>query len=147
MNLSPNFTLHELVHSNTADAKKIANTFDEKVVENLERLTKEILQPIRDEYGHSITINSAYRCSALNKAVGGSATSQHLTGEAVDISCSATSKAELFRLIEKKIKDGKLKVGQLIWEYGSKAEPQWIHVSLPRTNGKPNNQVLYLYSK
>lgn len=146
MKLSNNFTLRELTYSTTAEKKGIENKFDDKVVDNLERLCKEILQPIREAYGHSITINSGYRCNALNKAVGGATTSQHLLGEAVDISCSATSKAMLFNLIHNMIKSGKLKVGQLIWEYGTKKEPNWIHLSLPRTN-KPNNQVLYLYSK
>jgi len=144
--LSNNFTLAELVHSTTADKRGIKNVFDEKVVDNLERLCKEVLQPIRNEYDHSISINSGYRCMALNNAVGGAKTSQHLSGEAVDISCTATSKAYLFRMIEDMIKDGRIKVGQLIWEYGTKTEPNWIHVSLPRAN-KPNNQILYLFSK
>lgn len=146
MKLSKNFSLYELVHSTTAEKKGIPNTFDDKIVDNLERLCKEILQPIRDEYGYEVVINSGYRCATLNNAVGGAKTSQHLTGEAADISCKATSKEHLFRIIEKMIRDGKLKVGQLIWEYGTKAEPNWIHVSLPRKN-KTNNQVLYLYSK
>lgn len=147
MQLSKNFSLEELTQSVTARKYAIDNEPHGKCLDNLERLALKVLQPIRDEYGHGISINSAYRCEALNRKVGGAKTSQHLTGEAADISCSATSKADLFRLIERMVKEGRLQVGQLIWEYGTKKEPNWIHVSLPRANGKPNNQVLYLFSK
>ena len=75
----------------------------------------------------------------LNKAVGGSKTSQHLLGQAADIKASQNENKALFQLIEKMVKDGEIQVGQLIDEYGYK----WIHVSLPRTN-KPNNQILHL---
>lgn len=140
--ITENFTLEELIASSTAKAKKIENTPTPEHRANLERLCKEVLQPIRNKYGHSITVNSAYRSPALNKAVGGVKTSQHLTGSAADIKCTATSKAVLFKLIKDMIDKGEIKVGQLIWEYGTKKEPQWIHVSLPYTK---TNQILYLY--
>ena len=76
---------------------------------------------------------------ALNKAVGGSKTSQHLLGQAADIKSSQNENKALFQLIEKMVKAGEIQVGQLIDEYYYK----WIHVSLPRTN-KPNNQILHL---
>lgn len=141
--LTENFTLEELTASSTAKAKKIDNTPAPEHKANLVRLCKEVLQPIRDKYGHSIIVNSSYRSAALNKAVGGAKTSQHLTGSAADIKCTATSKAHLFNLIKEMIDKGEIKVGQLIWEYGTKKEPQWIHVSLPYTK---TNQILYIYS-
>ena len=110
----------------------------------IRRLCKEILQPIRDKYGHAITVTSGYRCPKLNAAIGGVKSSQHLLGEAADIKCTATSKAKLFNIIKDMIKSGEIKVGQLIWEYGTKKEPNWIHVSLPY---KKVNQIIYLYSK
>lgn len=140
--LTEHFTLEELIASSTAKARKIDNTPDIKSRENLSKLCKEVLQPIRNKYGNCITINSGYRCPKLNTAVGGAKTSQHLTGAAADISCSATSKAYLFNLIKEMIDKGEITVGQLIWEYGTKKEPNWIHVSLPYTK---KNQILYLY--
>jgi len=143
-NLSDNFTLEELISSNTAKAKGINNTPGAIEKQNLKLLAQTVLQPIRDKYGKPISVTSGYRCPKLNAAVGGSKTSQHLKGQAADIKCTATSKAELFNLIKGMINKGELTVGQLIWEYGTKKEPNWIHVSLPYTK---KNNILYLYSK
>lgn len=142
-NLSDNFTLEELISSNTAKAKGINNIPGAIEKQNLKLLAQTVLQPIRDKYGKPISVTSGYRCPKLNSAVGGSKTSQHLKGQAADIKCTATSKAELFNLIKGMINKGELTVGQLIWEYGTKKEPNWIHVSLPYTK---KNQILYLYS-
>lgn len=143
MKLSENFTLEELTASITAANRKIDNTPDKAALESLTKLCKEVLQPIRNKYGHSIIVTSGYRCPKLNAAVGGAKTSQHMKGQAADIKCTATAKAELFHLIKKMIENKEIKVGQLIWEYGSKTEPSWIHVSLPYNKV---NQILYLYS-
>lgn len=143
-NLSDNFTLEELISSTTAKAKGIDNTPGAIEKQNLKLLAQTVLQPIRDKYGKPITITSGYRCPKLNAAVGGSKTSQHMKGQAADIKCTATSKAELFNLIKGMINKGELTVGQLIWEYGTKKEPNWIHVSLPYAK---KNNILYLYSK
>lgn len=143
-NLSKNFTLEELISSNTAKAKGIDNTPGVIEKQNLKLLAQTVLQPIRDKYGKPISVTSGYRCPKLNAAVGGSKTSQHLKGQAADIKCTATTKAELFNLIKGMINKGELTVGQLIWEYGTKKEPNWIHVSLPYTK---KNNILYLYSK
>ena len=142
--LSRNFTLEELISSNTAQAKGIDNIPGAIEKQNLKLLAQTVLQPIRDKYGKPISVTSGYRCPKLNAAVGGSKTSQHLKGQAADIKCTATTKAELFNLIKGMINKGELTVGQLIWEYGTKKEPNWIHVSLPYTK---KNNILYLYSK
>lgn len=142
--LSENFSLEEMIASDTARIRKIDNTPTPAVKVKLERLCKEILQPIRDKYGHAITVTSGYRSPKLNAAVGGAKNSQHMTGEAADIKCTATSKATLFNLIKGMIASKEIKVGQLIWEYGTKKEPNWIHVSLPY---KKTNQIIYLFSK
>lgn len=143
MKLTENFTLEELYASPTADRLGIDNTPSPIVRQNLRLLAESILQPIRSEYRHAIIVNSGYRCQTLNKAVGGAKTSQHLTGCAADIRCSHTSRAYLFHLILRMMHAGKIQVGQLIWEYGTAQEPNWIHVSLP--SGTKRNQVLYLY--
>ena len=68
-----------------------------------------------------------------------------MTGDAADFKCKATSKAKLFNLIVDMMKKGEIQFGQLIWEYGTKKEPNWIHISNPRV-GKKNNQIIYYYS-
>ena len=133
--ITKNFTLSELVASDTATRMGIDNSPDDKAAANLRLLATTILQPLRDRYGKPITVTSGYRCTALNKAVGGVATSQHLKGEASDI-VSDDVKA-LFNLAKQMVEDGQIEVGQLIDEYG-----RWVHISLP--NGKHKNQILHL---
>ena len=79
------FTLQELIRSEVAAKKKIDNTPTFEVVDHLRELTEKVLEPLRAAYGMSINVSSGYRCPALNKAVGGSATSVHQIGYAVDL--------------------------------------------------------------
>lgn len=127
MQLSNNFTLAELVESPTARRLKITEQFtpSQEVVQNLEQLCKHILQPLRNSLKLPVVVTSGYRCAAVNKAVGGVATSQHLKGQAADIQCPQLSNAALYE----KIKSLNLPFDQLIWEYGTKKEPAWVHVS------------------
>lgn len=139
--LSKNFTLEELIKSPTAKAKKIDNTPSKEVVQNLTKLAQNILQPIRDKFGAQIVVTSGYRSLLLNKAVGGSPTSQHCKGEAADIRTKSDEPIDnqaLFNLIKRMIEERKIIVGQLIDEYGY----NWVHVSLP-TN-KHKNEVLHI---
>ena len=139
--LSNNFTLRELTKSATANRLKINNTPNEQEVQKLTQLAQTILQPIRDKYGKPIVVTSGFRCEKLNKAVGGVKNSQHVLGEAADItslSDSITDNKALFNLIVQMLKDKEIKVGQLIDEYGY----NWIHISLPRSN-KVNNQIIH----
>ena len=141
MKITTNFTLEELVHSSTAKRLGLDNTPNQQETDKLIKLAKEVLQPIRDAWKSPIVVNSAFRSETVNKAVGGSKTSQHKLGEAADITIgSKEQNKKLFNFILKMISSKKLNVGQLIDEYGY----SWIHVSLPRTNGKPNNQILHL---
>ena len=136
-----NFSYDELIASATAKRLGLDNTPTPEEKEKLRQLAIEVLQPIRDAWKSPIVVNSAYRSEAVNKAVGGVKTSQHRLGEAADIKVGGKDRnKKLFNLIYKLISSGKLKVGQLIDEYNY----QWIHVSLPRTNGKPNNQILHI---
>lgn len=143
MQLSKNFTLEELVASDTAKKKGISNTPNATQIASLKKLCETILQPIRDKYGKPIKVTSGYRCLKLNTAVKGSKTSQHVKAQAADIQAYDGNNAELFNIIKKMIENKEIKVGQLIWEYGTKKNPNWVHVSLPYT--KVNN-ILYLYS-
>lgn len=146
MKLSKNFTLEELTFSLTANNHGIDNTPNTEQKAALKRLCVEVLQPIRDAWGQPIVVSSGYRCPKLNAAIGGVKNSQHLQGQAADIKASnPKDNGKLHACIKKLVQSGQIKVGQLIWEYGTKTCPKWVHVSLPR-NGKKNNQVLYYYS-
>lgn len=92
------FSIAELCASNTAKKKKIDNTPDEKIVEHLTELIG-VLNGIRESLGKPINVSSGYRCKALNTAVGGSATSSHLYGYAVDIWVKDMSYTELCKFI------------------------------------------------
>lgn len=138
MKLSKNFTLNELTHSSTANYHKVDNTPGRLELDNLKKLCNEVLQPIRNKWGDSIFVNSGFRNPIVNRLVGGSSTSQHILGQAADITLGSKSgNKELFDLIVKMIEDGEIKVGQLI----SEKDYSWIHISLPY---KRVNQILHL---
>ena len=123
MRLSKNFTLDELIRSDTAKKKGYVEQYNpqKEVIENLRRLVENVLQPARDRLGESITVTSGYRCDRLNKAVGGAASSQHRLGQAADL--VASSNAKLFEVLRSTPFD------QLIWEFGDADQPAWVHVS------------------
>lgn len=128
------FTFDELCKSATAEAKGIDNTPTEEVKKNLENLVKYVLDPLREKYGKPIYVNSGYRSEALNKAVGGSKTSQHQYGYAADIDARTTKgNQELFDLIAKNFV-----FDQLIDE----KDYSWIHVSFDPK--RLRNQILHL---
>lgn len=129
MKLSSHFTLDELTQSQTAVRKGIDNTPAPAVVGNLARLAG-VLEQVRAAAARPISISSGYRSPALNKAVGGSATSAHVLGLAADITASGMTAKQLAVAI----RDAGIEVDQIIWE------GTWVHVGL--TAGKPRNQVL-----
>lgn len=144
MRLSEHFTLGEMTFSETARRHGLSNVPDAKARLALTNLCQKILEPVRERFGHPIHVTSGYRSAELNRAVGGSRTSQHMTGDAADIVCRSLPNATLFRLMEQMVKDDTIEVGQLIWEGGTAGNPAWIHVSNPR-EGKKNGEVLYLH--
>ncbi len=133
------FTIEELCASETARRRGIDNTPPPEICERLRRLIERLLDPIRTAWGSPITVNSGYRCPKLNTAVGGAPTSQHMKGEAADI--TAGSPADNKRLFDKILEmqaTGKLAFDQLIDESGYR----WIHISYRA--GKNRNQTLHL---
>ena len=129
------FTLQELTKTSV---QGINNTPGIEQEQNLRNLVENLLDPIREKWKAPILVNSGFRSSAVNKAVGGAANSQHLTGEAADITLPyKPDNGLLFGVI----KDSGLTYDQLIWEKGNDRYPQWIHVSLKR-NGNNRKQVL-----
>ena len=138
MQLSENLSLAEVIRSETAKRKGVSNMPTPEHIENFKLLATKIFQPIREHFGKPIHISSGYRSAALNKAIGGAASSQHCTGEAIDIDMDGTSitNAQIFNYI----KDN-LIWDQLIWEFGTKDNPDWVHVSYEST-GKQRKQIL-----
>ena len=124
MQLTEHFTLNEFVRSETADRNHIDNTPSQEVVDNLHALCRNVLEPARVAFGSPIYITSGYRCPALNKAVGGKITSQHLRGEAADLQVKGVR--NLKRLYNA-IKDHGV-FAQLLYE-SNKSGAKWIHVS------------------
>ena len=116
------FTFEELSRSETAKCHNIDNTPSEAAKSNLAALVDNVLDPLREAWGKPITVNSGYRCPALNKAVGGVATSQHMTGQAADITTG--NKVDNARLFQLAI-DLKLPFDQIIDEHGF----SWVHIS------------------
>lgn len=123
------FTIKELTKSTTAKNKGIDNTPGPLIIKNLEALVDNILDPLREAWGQPIIVTSGYRCPTLNKAVGGKPTSQHTTGEAVDIRTVSDTREDNKALYEL-IKLLKLPVDQCINEY----DYDWIHVSFSPRN-------------
>ena len=132
MKLSENFTLEELIHSNTAERMGIDNVpKDEKVVENLRSLCLEVLQPLRDYVGAPVHINSGYRCPELNMAVGGVKNSQHCRGEAADIRIASPKQGREWAAW---IEDN-CRFDQMLLER-NKSGAVWLHVSCKRDVSK-----------
>lgn len=119
------FTIEELSRSDRARCMGIDNTPTPEAVCNLRKLVEAVLDPLRERYGYPIMVSSGYRCPRLNKAVGGSATSDHMRGRAVDIYCNdPRDNAVIFAMIY-----WLLPFDQLIWERGTDEYPAWVHVS------------------
>jgi len=133
--ISKNFTLDELVASVVAGNFKIDNTPTQEAIVNLVLLVVNTLQPLRNLWGRAIMVSSGYRCKTLNDKVGGANESQHMTGEAADISTSNyEDNKKLFDMVIK----SSIPYDQLIDEKNY----QWIHISFSKNNNK--RQVLHL---
>ena len=118
------FSIQELTKSATAQRLGIKNDPSIEVCQHLTALVDNILDPLREAYGKPIIVSSGYRCEKLNRAVGGSATSQHVKGEAVDIRSVVDTPEENKKLFDLIVKLG-LPYDQLINEYNY----DWVHVS------------------
>ena len=127
MNISEHITYAEAIHSNTAKRKSIDNTPNPNHVENMKVTAEKIFEPLRKFVGGPVKITSMFRSAALNEALGGSSsTSQHMKGQAMDLDdvYGYKSNAEMYHWIKEN-----LSFDQLIWEYGTDMNPNWIHVS------------------
>lgn len=138
MQLSKNLSLAEVIRSETAKRHGVSNMPTEEHIANLKLVAEKVFQPIREHFDQPIHVSSGYRSKALNDKIGGSITSQHCSGEALDIDMDGTSitNAQVFNYI----KDN-LDFDQLIWEFGTDTNPDWVHVSYEST-GRQRKQVL-----
>jgi len=140
MKLSEHLDLSEVTRSDSAKRKGISNEPTPEHLENFKKLAENIFEPIRKHFGVPIHLSSGYRSKALNAAIGGSATSQHCTGEAIDIDMDGSANGVSNKMVFDYIK-ANLNFDQLIWEFGTKDAPDWVHVSFEST-GKQRKQVL-----
>jgi len=147
MQLSKNLALAEVTRSETAKRKGISNMPTPEHIENFKKLAENVFQPIREHFAVPIRISSGYRSAALNKAIGGAGktvngvyvpSSQHCTGEAIDIDMDGTSitNKQVFDFIKEH-----LNFDQLIAEFPKNGNPDWVHVSYEST-GKQRKQIL-----
>jgi len=134
MKLSKNFALSEITHSNTAKRLGIDNEPTETHLQNMQHLVDNLLQPLRDAVG-PIRVSSGYRNPALNRAIGGSRSSQHCKGEALDLQFWQNGKM-MNELIYEWILDSGIEFDQMINEF----DFAWIHISLKKKGSR--NQVL-----
>lgn len=123
--ISKHITLKEALRSATAIRRGIDNTPNAEQIKAMKMIAKNIFEPLRLNFQQPIRVNSFFRSEALNKRIGGSKTSQHCKGEAIDIEgLNGINNAQLFNYIREH-----LDFDQLIWEFGTNKEPDWVHVS------------------
>ena len=137
--ISKHISNKESVYSRTALRRSIDNTPTEEHKENMIKLAEEVFEPLRAYVGGPIKINSFYRSPKLNKAIGGSSKSQHCHGQAIDIddTYGRMANAEMFKFIREN-----LDYDQMIWEFGSDDNPDWVHVSYVSKQDNRNRCLL-----
>lgn len=134
MRISKHISIEEATLSPTGLRLGIDNTPNEDVLVNMKLVAERCFEPIRNWYNRPIKVNSFYRCEALNKAVKGSATSQHVQGKAMDISTGTKAGNKLIYEWAK----NNLIFDQLINEY----DYAWVHISYNKNNNR--NQTLII---
>lgn len=143
--LTKNFTLAELTKSQTGARRGLDNTPSPAIEKNLKNLAETILQPLREKIAKPIVINSGYRSPAVNSAVGGSATSAHRFGHAVDLvipSYAGGDVKKLCQYIVKFLKDNNIAFDQVIYEFDA-----WVHIGIKSGNNKQRGQVITINRK
>ena len=121
MQLSPHFTLAEMVVSQTASRRGLDNTPGPAVIASLAALCGQVLEPVRVHYGRPVVVSSGYRAPLVNKAAGGAVSSQHRLGEAADFTVPGVANIDLAQWMMRE-----LAYDQLIYEFGASG---WIHCS------------------
>jgi hypothetical protein len=135
MKISEHLYLAEVIRSESAKRYGISNMPTEEHIANFKLLADNIFEPIRNHFKCPILISSGYRSKDLNNKIGGSKTSQHCFGQAVDIDMDGTdygvTNADIFKYIK-----SDLPFDQMIWEFGNDSNPDWVHVSYSNRHRK-----------
>ena len=141
MKLSEHLDLSEVTRSESAKRNGISNMPTAEHIANFKLLAEKIFEPIRNHFRVPIIISSGYRSKELNASLkGASLTSQHCSGEAIDIDMDGSPHGVTNRMVFDYIKDN-LVFDQLIYEFGDANNPDWVHVSYEST-GKQRKQIL-----
>ena len=138
MNLSRNFTLQELIKSDTAIRLNIDNNPNGDQIDKLKQLCENVLQPVRDQFGR-VKVTSGFRSPELCRAIGSSENSQHADACAADFECLGVDNAELADWIYSNVN-----YDQMILEFYTPGEPNsgWVHCSY---SDKPRKQFLHAF--
>ena len=128
MKISEHLDLSELTRSESAKRNGINNNPTPEHIENFKLLAENVFEPIRLHFKTPIFISSGYRSKELNAFIKGSASSQHCKGQAIDIDMDGTKGGVTNKMVFDFIKD-KLEFDQLVWEFGTDSNPDWVHVS------------------
>lgn len=122
------FNINEMIKSDTAEKYNIDNTPSEEIKSNIRSFIDTVLDPIRESYGSPIYINSGYRCSDLNKKVGGAEKSGHLYGFCCDMRVKNSKDIDAFgKWLGKYLEERHIKYDELIFE--KSGQTKWIHFS------------------
>ncbi len=139
--ISKNVSYKEGVYSITANRLGLENKPNEEQLANMKTIAEKVFQPLRQWVGGPVKINSFFRSPELNKAIGGSTKSQHCHGQAIDIddTFGKRTNAEMFTYVKEM-----LNFDQMIWEFGTDKNPNWVHISYvsPKDN---RNRCLKAY--
>jgi hypothetical protein len=132
MKISKHVSMREAVESYTAKRRGIDNTPGDYELTNMTALAENIFEPLREWVGGPIKINSFFRSVELNEAIGGSSKSQHCQGRAIDIDdvYGHKTNAEMYNWIKEN-----LNFDQMIWEFGTDDNPDWVHISYVSEDG------------
>ena len=141
LRLSPHFRLSEFTRSITAERLGISNEPDYEQVLAMKQLCRCVLEPLRQHYGQPIRITSGFRCEALNEAVGGVGRSQHMLGEAADLSVPSEEVArQWFQWIV-----SHTDFDQLLFEHSRRLRNRWLHVSCCSDISRNRHQSFFNY--
>ena len=140
--ISKHISYHEGTYSRTGERLNLDNTPNEEQLKCMKEVAENLFEPLREWVGGPIKINSFFRGEPVNTAIGGSARSQHMKGQAIDIDDTFKHKtnAEMYHYI----KDN-LDFDQLIWEFGTDENPNWLHISW--VSHRPNRKKLTIAKK
>ena len=141
-NISKHISYHEGTYSQTGVRRNLDNTPNKDQLKCMKEVSENLFEPLREWVGGPIKINSFFRGEPVNTAIGGSTRSQHMKGQAIDIDDTFGYKtnAEMYHYI----KDN-LDFDQLIWEFGTDKNPNWLHLSW--VSHRPNRKKLTIAKK